>query len=172
MTSLYDLTVPHFDKSLRNLERWIDKAHDHATAKKFDANTLLAARLAPDQYPLVRQIQSICDNAKFVCGRATGKAFPSHPDTEKTWDELRARIASVRAYLEGFAPADFTGAEERDVALPFMPGKVLSGKAYVLEFGLPNFDFHLVTAYSILRHNGVELGKLVFIGGLPFRDAG
>ena len=171
MTTLHQLTVPYFDKTLQNLERWIDKAHDFATAKKFDPNTLLSARLAPDQFPLVGQIQIACDNAKFVCARLAGKQAPSHPDTEKTWDELRARIRAVREYVNGFKPADFEGGETRTISLPWVPGKVLSGSDYVLEFALPNYGFHLVTAYSILRHNGVELGKMDFIGSLPFRDA-
>jgi len=169
--NLYDLTVPHFDKYLQNLERWIDKTHDHAKAKKFDANTLLGARLAPDQFPLVRQIQSVCDNAKLCCSRLCAKEVPAHPDNESTWEELRTRIRSVRELLAGFSRADFEGAETRTVTLPWMPGKVLDGKGYALEFGRVNFDFHVVTAYSILRHNGVDLGKIDFIGSLPFRDA-
>ena len=169
--SPYELTVPHFEKSLQNLERWIDKALDFAKAKRFDADTLLTARLAPDQHPLVRQIQTACDNAKLVCARLTGKPVAPHPDTEQTWDEVRARIRSVREIVASFAPADFEGADTRSVSLPWLPGKVLSGKDYLLQFGLPNFGFHLVTAYAILRHNGVDLGKVDFIGSLPFRDA-
>lgn len=171
MSIIYDLTVPYFDKNLQNVERWIDKAQAFATAKKFDANTLLTARLAPDQFPLVRQIQSVCDNAKFICSRATGKQPPAHPDTEQTWDELRTRIHSVRELVNGFKPSDFEGIEDRIVTLPWMPGKALTAKDYVLAFGLPNFGFHLTTAYSILRHNGVDVGKMDFMGSLPFRDA-
>ncbi len=167
----YELTVPHFDKSLQNLERWIDKTLAFAEQKKFDANTLFTARLAPDQIPLGRQVMIICDNAKFVCARAAGKQAPSHPDTEQTWDELRTRIRSVREYVNGFKPEDFDGIEDRTVSLPWVPGKVIATKDYLLQFGIPNFGFHLVTAYSILRHNGVDLGKVDFIGGLPFRDA-
>jgi hypothetical protein len=169
--NLYTLSVPHFEKSLQNLDRWIEKTLDYAKTKKFDANDLLTARLAPDQLPLARQIMSICDQAKFVCSRTTGKEAPKHPDTEKTWDELRARIRSVREYIGTYKPADFEGADTRMIVLPFMPGKALLGSEYVIEFGLVNFGFHLVTAYSILRHNGVDLGKMDFIGGLPFRDA-
>ncbi len=168
--SLYHLTVPHFDKSLQNMERWIDKTIDFAKAKKFEPNDLLTARLAPDQYGLGRQVMSICDQAKFACSRTTGKEAPSHPDTEKTWDELKARIRSVREYVKGFKPADFEGAETRLVTLPWMPGKALTGKDYVMEFALANFNFHLVHVYAILRHNGVELGKMDFLGSVPFRD--
>jgi hypothetical protein len=168
--NLYDVTVPHFDKYLQNVERWIDKAHDFATARKFDANDLLSARLAPDQYPLARQVMSLCDSAKLGCARVAGKEAPVHPDTEKTWDELRTRIRSVREYLKGFKPADFEGADTRKIALPWMPGKGLLGKDYVLSLTLPNFGFHVTTAYAILRHNGVELGKQDFMGSLPVQD--
>jgi hypothetical protein len=169
--NLYNITVPTFDKLLANLDRWIEKATEFAKAKKFEPNDLLTARLAPDQYPLVRQIQSVCDQAKFACARVTGKEAPSHPDTETTFDELRARIRSVREYVNGYKPADFEGAETRKIALPWMPGKVLLGKDYVLDLSIPNFYFHFVTAYAILRHNGVDLGKMDFMGSLPLQDA-
>ncbi|MDB5215536.1 MAG: hypothetical protein JWO86_3463 [Myxococcaceae bacterium] len=169
--SLYHLTVPQFEKNLQNLERWFDKAADHAKARSFDVNTLLAARLAPDMMPLVRQIQVVCDNAKMAAARLTGKEAPSHPDTEKTFDELRTRIHAVLEYIRGYKPADFEGAEARLVTLPWMPGKVLTGKDYVSDFALANFFFHYTTAYDILRHNGVEVGKADFIGSLPFKDA-
>jgi hypothetical protein len=169
--NLFHLTVPQFDKTLQNVDRWIDKTLEHAKNKKFEANDLLVARLAPDQLPLVRQIQIVCDNAKMCCARLSGKDAPSHPDTEKTWDELRTRIRAVREYVSGFEPADFEGAEERVVTLPWMPGKVLSGRDYVTDFALANYFFHLTTAYSILRHNGVDLGKTDYIGSLPFKDA-
>jgi uncharacterized protein len=169
--TLYDLTVPYFDKTLQNLENWIDKTAEFAKEKKFEANDLLTARLAPDQFPLGRQVMSVCDQAKFTCARVTGKEAPSHPDTETTWDELRTRIRSVREYIKGFKPADFEGAETRLIALPWLPGKVLTGKDYVMEFTLQNYAFHLVHVYAILRHNGVALGKMDFLGSVPFRDA-
>lgn len=169
--NLFHLTVPQFDKALQNVDRWIDKTTTHAKNKNFDANELLVARLAPDQFCLVRQIQILCDNAKMIPARLAGKDAPAHPDTEKTWDELRTRIRSVREYVSSFKPADFEGAEERMISLPWMPGKVLTGRDYVTDFALANFYFHLTTAYSILRHNGVDLGKPDFIGSLPFKDA-
>jgi hypothetical protein len=169
--SLYHLTVPQFEKNLQNLERWFDKAADHAKARGFDVNTLLTARLAPDMMPLVRQIQVVCDNAKMASSRLTAKEAPSHPDTETTFDELRTRIHAVLEYIRGCKPADFEGAEARLVTLPWMPGKVLTGKDYVSDFALANFFFHYTTAYDILRHNGVEVGKADFIGSLPFKDA-
>jgi hypothetical protein len=168
--NLYDVTVPYFSKSLASLEKWIDKAHEHAAAKKFEPSVLLQQRLAPDMFPLVRQIQSICDNAKFGCARVTGKEAPAHPDTETTWDELRTRIRSVREYVDGYKRADFEGAEQRFVAPAYLQGKGLSGVDYTVHLSLPNFNFHLVTAYAILRHNGVDVGKMDFLGTLPLRD--
>ncbi len=169
--SLYHLTVPQFEKNLRNLERWIDKAVDHAKSKNYDPNTLLTARLAPDMLPLARQIQMVCDNAKIATSRLTGKEAPAHPDTEKTFDELRARVRSVLEYIHGYKPADFDGADLRLITLPWMPGKALTGQDYVADFALANFFFHYTVAYAILRHNGVELGKPDFIGSLPFKDS-
>src|SRR5262245_5254079 len=97
--NLYQLTVPHLDKSLQNMEGWIEKAIAFAQEKKFEPNDLLSARLAPDQYPLIRQVQTACDGAKLMCARLAGKEAPVHPDVEKTWDELRTRIRSVREYI-------------------------------------------------------------------------
>jgi hypothetical protein len=122
--------------------------------------------LAPDQYPLVRQIQSVCDTAKFTPARLTGKEPPKHPDTEQTIDELRTRIRAVLELLDGFKPADFAGAETRHVELPWLQGKYLLGADYVRQLQLPNFYFHATLAYEILRHNGVPLGKTDFIGHL------
>lgn len=169
--SLYHFTVPQFEKTLQNVERWIDKTIEHAKTQKFEANDLLTARLAPNQFPLVRQIQSLCDHAKFATARLSGKEAPSHPDTEKTWDELRVRIRSVREWVSQTKPNDFEGADTRAITLPWMPGKSLLGRDYAIELAVPNFYFHVTTAYAILRHNGVDLGKIDFIGSLPLRDA-
>src|SRR5947208_2979211 len=117
--SLYEQSVPEFKKTLTAMTGWLDKAAAHAKAKNFDPNVLVGMRLAPDMYSLDRQIQAACDTAKFASARLTAKDPPKHPDTEKTFDELRARIASVLAYLDTFKPADFEGADKRKVALPF-----------------------------------------------------
>jgi hypothetical protein len=164
--SLYDPCIPQARKLLGNLERWLDKAEAFAKAKNFDPNVLLTMRLAPDQYPLVRQIQAACDQAKFAPARLTGKQAPSHPDTEQTIDELRQRIRAVSGWLESFGEKDFDGADTRTVELPFLEGKTLLGRDYYFEMAQPNFYFHLVTAYAILRHAGVELGKRDFVGSL------
>jgi uncharacterized protein len=167
--SLYDPSVPQFKKMLQNLERWLDKAVEHAKSRNFDPETLLVARLAPNQYTLLRQIQAACDAAKAAVARLTGQQPPSHPDTEKTLAEVRQRLATVQAYLDTFQPKDFDGAETRPIELPFLEGQVIEGADYLCEMALPNFYFHVVTAYSILRHNGVDVGKVDFIGSLKTR---
>jgi hypothetical protein len=158
-------------KMLGNLDRWLEKTVAFAEARKFDPNTLLHARLAPDMFPLSRQIQSACDGAKFLAARTSGKEPPKHPDDETTVEQLRARIANVREYLAGFSPEDFSGAEARVVPLGFMPGKGLSAEDFAREMSIPNTYFHLVTAYAILRHNGVDLGKGDYLGRMNIRDA-
>jgi hypothetical protein len=169
MTFLFS-SVVECKKMLTNLESWLEKGVAHAKARSFDPNVLLTLRLAPDQYALVRQVQSSCDSAKFLAARLSGKTAPKHPDTEQTVDELRARIHSCVNHLDTYQPADFEGAESRLVELPFMEGKVLAGIDYLMEMALPNFFFHVTTAYSILRHNGVPVGKFDYIGSLNVRD--
>jgi hypothetical protein len=166
MSTIYDVTVPVFLKYLRNLERWIDKAVAYAEEKKFDPEILMQARLAPDMHPFLRQVTIACDNAKWAAAKLAGQEGPAHPDTETTIADLRARLATVTGYLETFEPADFEGAKERRCAHTWMGGKGMSGADYLQEFALANFFFHVVTAYAILRHNGVPLGKMDYIGGL------
>jgi hypothetical protein len=162
--------VKQFKKMLQNLDVWLEKATSHAKVKNFDPNVFAAARLAPDQYPLTRQVQSACDAAKFASARLSAKEAPKHPDTEQTMDELRARIRVATSWLDSLTEADFAGAEARVIDLPFLEGKVLSGVEYLVELASPNFYFHVTTAYAILRHNGVDLGKRDFLGSLPVRD--
>lgn len=168
--SLYQASVPQFKKMLNALGKWLDIAVEHAAKKSYDPSVLLSSRLAPDQYSLTRQIQVICDGAKTTTARLAGKEPPKHPDTETTLEELRARIATVLTYLDTITEADFAEAKTRVIALPFMPGKGLIAADYLNEMGLPNFYFHLTTAYAILRHNGVPLGKMEFIASLNLRD--
>ena len=169
--SLYHASIPQLEKMLKNLNRWLDKAVDHAKSKNFDPAVFLNGRLAPNQFPLTKQIQSACDNAKFIASRLAGKDPPSHPDTETTIEELKARITKVTEYVSTFKPADFEGAADRKITLQWMPNKFLTGTDYLFEFALPNFYFHTTSAYAILRHNGVELGKADFIGSVNFKDA-
>jgi hypothetical protein len=164
--SLYEITIPQFKNMLGQVEKWLDLAVAYAEKKSFDPNLLLASRLAPDQYPLVRQIQSVCDTAKFTPARLTGKDAPKHPDTEQTIGELRTRIHAVLEYLGSFSVADFAGTETKQVFLPFLEGKHVLGADYVSQMQLPNFYFHAATAYSILRHNGVPVGKMDFLGAV------
>jgi hypothetical protein len=156
-------------KLLKNLDANLDKAAAHATTKKFDTKVLLQSRLAPDMLPLMFQIQTACDTAKFAVARTSGKDAPSFPDNEQTLDEAKQRIAKTIAYLDGFKQADFDGIDGRTVALPRWEGKSMTALDYFVEHALPNFMFHVTTAYGILRHNGVELGKRDFLGQLTMK---
>ncbi len=166
---MYVETIKQVMKMLGQLDKWIEKAATFAQAKKFDASVYFTLRLAPDQYPFARQVQIACDTAKFLAARLSGKEAPSHPDTEKTLDELRARVRAVVTYLEGFSAKDFEGAATRVITQPRWEGKVMSGADYFLEHGVPNFFFHLTHAYAILRHSGVDLGKRDYLGLLSQR---
>ena len=168
--NLHRHVIPPTVQMLKNLDAWLGKAEAHAKAKSFEVDTLLQARLAPDQYPLVRQIQAACDSAKFLAARLTGKEAPKHPDTETTFEQIHARVKSVLGFLESFREADFEGADARVVPLPFAEGKGMLGADYLGQMQLPNFYFHAVHAYAILRHNGVDLGKRDYIGMLSMRD--
>lgn len=164
--SLYG-QILEMKKLLGNIDGWLDKAAHHATAKKFDVNTLLQARLAPDMQPLVFQIRVACDHAKGSAARVANKEVPVHADNETTVDELKKRIATVRSFLDTFKEEDFAGAKDRRVSMPRWEGKTMSATEYLVEYALPNFYFHLTMTYALLRHNGVDLGKRDFIGHLP-----
>ena len=166
---MYYALFGQMKKQLRQMDTWLEKAEAHAKARSFDVNVLLAARLSPDQFALARQIQTACDTAKLAASRLTGKDAPSHPDTEQTLTELRARVQSVIAYLDGFAAKDFEGAATRVVTQARWEGQVMSGHDYFLEHALPNFYFHLTHTYALLRHNGVAIGKRDFLGKLSRR---
>jgi hypothetical protein len=169
---IYDIVVPQFCKMLGNLRAILDKAADHAEAKKFEMDVLLHARLAPDQFDLTRQVQIACDTAKLAAARLADKEqeAPGHPDTEQTLDELTTRIQSVVNYLNEFSQADFADAAARRITQPRWKGKSLSGQEFLLHHAIPNFYFHITTTYAILRHNGVELGKMDYLGAMPYRE--
>jgi hypothetical protein len=169
--SIYYASVRQLRKMLLNLDGWLVKAAAHAEKKSFDPNILVVARLAPDQFALGRQVQAACDGAKYLAARVSGKDAPRHEDNEKTLDELRARVAAVVSYLDTFTEADFEGSDQRDVALSFAPGMVISAADYMTEMALPNTYFHLCMAYAILRHNGVELGKRDYLASMNLRPA-
>lgn len=166
---LYQMTVPQFAKTLRNLSAILDKGAAYAETKKFDVGVLLQSRLAPDQLDFTRQIQIACDTAKLGIARVTTKNAPEHADTEKTLPELKARIESTLQYLESVTEKDFDGAEARRITTPRWEGKTLSGMEYVLHHTIPNFYFHVTMAYAILRHNGVDIGKKDYLGAMPFK---
>jgi len=159
-----------FAKTLENLERWMDKAAEHAKARGFELDVLAQARLAPDQYSFVQQVQSACDQAKYAAAYLSGQPAPSHPDTEKTFPELRDRIRKCTGFLATVHEKDLAGADARKVAPPWLQGRWLTGHDYLVDAAIPNFFFHVTTAYAILRHNGVVLGKADFIGSLPTRE--
>jgi hypothetical protein len=159
--------VQQLAKMLRNLDAWCATAEEHAKKKSFDPDVYVQSRLAPDQYPFVRQVQAACDAAKYLAAYLAGQKAPSHPDTEKTFAETRARIATCVAYLASLSAKDFDGWANRRVSPPWLHGSWLAAEDYLVQASLPNFYFHLVTAYAILRHNGVDLGKMGYIGALP-----
>jgi uncharacterized protein len=168
---IYKLTIPRFIKALNNLDACLDKGAAFAEIKKIDTEVLLHSRLAPDQFPLLRQIQIACDTAKLAAARLTGKTAPSHPDSEKTWSECKTRIHDTIEYLKTFSEQDFVGAESREISNKYWDGKQMRGEDYVFHHVIPNLYFHVTTAYSILRHNGVDIGKQDYIGALPFISA-
>lgn len=168
--TMFEMMVPQFIKTLKNVDAILDKAVAYADSKKFDVGVLLQSRLAPDQLDFSRQIQIATDSAKIGCARITDKAAPSHEDTEKTVAEFKTRLATTVAYLETLTPKDFEGAEARRITTPRWDGKTLSGTEYAIHHSIPNFYFHVTTAYAILRHNGVPLGKSDFLGPIPFKE--
>ena len=156
-------------KQLGQVETWFDKATEYAKSKNFDPNVFVGMRLAPDQFAFARQVQIVCDTAKLGISRVSGKDAPTHADTEQTLDELRARIKSVTAYLDGFSEKDFESAPSRTVTQPGGEGKVMTTHDYLLEHVMPNFYFHAATVYALLRHNGVPVGKRDYLGTLSQR---
>ena len=175
---LYEITVPQFIKTLKNLNSILDKGMQFAETKKFDPSVYLTLRLAPDQLDFAHQIQIATDTAKLGIARVTGndgsnasstKPAPKHNDTEKTLPEFKSRIESVINYLQSFSAKDFSGAEERRVTTPRWEGKTLSGTEFVIHHVIPNFYFHVTMAYAILRHNGVDIGKKDFLGPIPYK---
>ena len=166
---MYYETLGQMKKMLRQLDKWLEAAGAFAKTKSFEPDLFLGFRLAPDQFALARQVQVACDTAKLATSRLTGKEAPAHPDTEKTLDDLRARVGSVLAYLDGVSAKDFEGAATRVVTQPRWEGKVMTGADYFLEHAVPNFFFHITHVYAILRHNGVNVGKRDYLGALSLR---
>jgi hypothetical protein len=168
---MYTQTFAQMKKQLGQLDKWLGTAGEFAKSKNFDPGVLVGARLAPDMFPLSRQVQICCDSAKLAASYLSGKPAESQPDTEATLEELRARVQSIVRYLDGFTAADFADAASKVVSQPRWKGEWMTGQDYLLQHGLPNFFFHLTAAYAILRHNGVGLGKRDFLGPQDKRPA-
>jgi len=166
LLSVYTASVPVFTQLLGGLKQVLSKAEAHATAKKIDPDALLQARLYPDMFALLRQVQVASDFAKSVSARLAGVEVPKMDDTEKTFAQLQARIDNVLAFIDGLEPALFDAAASREIITQAGTPKEkrFTGQSYLLNYGLPHFFFHVSSAYAILRHNGVEVGKKDFIG--------
>ncbi|MCA1715190.1 MAG: DUF1993 domain-containing protein [Gammaproteobacteria bacterium] len=164
--SMYAASVPVFKQMLGALDAVLIKASAHADARKIEPDALLQARLFPDMFPLLRQVQIACDFARSVPARLAGTEVPAYDDTEHSFEALHARIASTLAFIDGLDAAQFEGSEQREIVLrPGTPKeRRIGGQAYLLAYGLPQFFFHVTTAYALLRHNGVEVGKKDYMG--------
>lgn len=164
--SMHAASVPVFTQMLGSLSALLHKAESHAEQRKIDAEALLQARLFPDMFPLRRQVQIACDFARGVSARLAGVEVPSSPDTEKTFAELQGLIEKTLSFIGGLSPSQFANSESREIVTrPGTPKeKRFNGQAYLLSYGLPQFFFHVTTAYALLRHNGVELGKGDYMG--------
>jgi uncharacterized protein len=163
---MYDATIPTFVRSLKALNVCLDKAQEHADGMKYDVANVLGSRLAPDMFTLGRQIQITTDFAKSISSRLVGVPVPSYEDNEVTMADFKARIAKTIAYVEGFKPEQFENSETRAIEIPMRDGskREYVGLPYLHHAGLPNFYFHMTTAYAIMRSNGVPVGKKDFIG--------
>ena len=163
---IYDSSIPVFKQMLGGLQIVLHKAQTHATDKKLDPNALLQARLFPEMFPLLRQVQVASDFAKSVSARLAGVEVPKMDDNEQTFDDLQARIDTVLAFMAGLDAAKFNDAATRDIVTQAGTPKEkrFTGQSYLLNYGLPHFFFHTTTAYAILRHSGVEVGKKDYIG--------
>jgi hypothetical protein len=163
--SMYQASAPRFVNILTNLSGILDKAQAHVDARKIDPAALTAYRLFPDMLPMTRQVQIACDSAKGAVARLAGVDIPKHEDTEKTLAELKARIAKTIEFVRSIKPAQLDGTEDKDITLKLGgTDTTFKGMQFLLGFAMPNFYFHVVTAYDILRHNGVEIGKRDYIG--------
>jgi uncharacterized protein len=163
--SMYQASVPAFLQMLNALSAILDRAEAYAAERKIDPAVLLGYRLAPDMFPLVRQVQTSSDHVKGCCARLAGVDVPKYADDETTFAELKARIAKTVAFAKGFKANDIDGSEERDITLSAGTRELrFKGQQYLVHFALPNFYFHVTAAYAILRHCGVPIGKRDFMG--------
>jgi hypothetical protein len=163
--SIYDLSIPVLTRGLTNLTAILDKAAAHAAAKKIDPAVLAQARLFPDMFPLSRQVQITCDTAKGAAARLAGVEVPKHEDTEKTIEELKQRVAKTLEFVKSIKAEQLHGAESKTIEMKF-PNSTLTftGLTYLANFVLPNFFFHISMTYALLRTNGIEVGKMDYLG--------
>jgi hypothetical protein len=169
---MYYRMIAQCAQMLKNLESWLDKAEADAAAKKFDVGVLMAGRLAPDMKPFIYQVQSACDYVKAPAAWLSGQTPPRHEDAEQTIDEVRARIRKTVDFVESVKEDQYAGASERKIGMSWAPaGKVLGGGDYLLQMTIPNTFFHVAMAYAVLRHNGVDIGKMDFLGPVNWIDA-
>jgi hypothetical protein len=163
--SMYQASAPRFTNTLKNLSAILDKAQAHAEAKKLDPAALMTARLFPDMFALTKQVQVACDTAKGAVARLAGVEIPKHEDTEQTFADLKARIAKTLEFIGTIKQQQIDGSEDKPIVMKRPSGDVtFTGMQFLLGHAYPNFYFHVTTAYNILRHNGVEIGKRDFIG--------
>ena len=163
--SLYTMSIPVFTRMLNNMSKLLDKAEADATARGFDVAVLLQSRLCPDMFPLSRQVQIACDFAKGAAARLAGMPVPSFPDQETTVADLKARIEKTLAFIASVSKEDIDAGADRDVTVQMRDRSLeMKGLAYLNDMAMPNFYFHLTTAYALLRHNGVAVGKRDFVG--------
>lgn len=168
---MYAETFAQFRKQLGQLDKWLVTASEYAKSRNFDPNVFATLRLAPDQFPLVRQVQIACDTVKIAAAFLTGKPAQAQEDTETTIEQLQARVRSIITLLDGLTAADLGGAATRVVSQPRWKGEWMTGEDYFIQHVVPNFYFHLTTAYAILRHNGVAIGKRDYLGAQNKRPA-
>ena len=169
MNDIYTYTVPIFIKTLGGLKSVLVKAEAYAKEEGISEETLLADRLAPDMFPLIKQVQMSCDNAKNSTARLAGVEAPKYEDDEKTFAELLARVDKTITFIQSVPESSFTGAAERHITLPYYEGKYLTGFDYAREYALPNFFFHLVTSYALIRKNNVPIGKADYANNINFK---
>jgi uncharacterized protein len=169
---MYYQAITQCTQAVKNVEAWLDKAEEHAAAKHFDVGVLMTGRLSPDMKTFIYQVQSACDYLKAAAAWLSGQKPPKHDDTEQTIDDVRARIRKTVAFAESVTEAQYAGAAEQRVTLSFGPAaKVLVGPNYLLQMTIPNVYFHVAMAYAVLRHNGVDVGKMDFLGPINWVDA-
>src|SRR5579872_3574176 len=163
---MYYQAISQCTQMLKNLGSWLDKAEEFAGAKKFDVGVLMTGRLAPDMKPFIYQVQSACDYVKGAAAWLSGQTPPSHEDNEQTIGEVRARIRKTLAFVESVEPEQYEGASERSVKIGWAGGRSIRAEDYLMQITIPNVFFHITTAFAILRHNGVDVGKMDFLGAI------